>query len=309
MAYMDYEFRNEDKIADVASQFNTTVSEIMKMNNVSPPYPVYVKDLPKNVIEHGTDKKRYITVPFVTNGKQTFETYNAISYSNVGVYYNSPETLKRNMYVNANGPGTQTKVVTERNLKPGRHPVNCYISAANNSGYFSTYTDSIAGYAAMYFPCYPDSVSDSNQASYTPISILGRSEPFQYYTGSGPRTVSVKFALHSDMWDDIDYIYKLVAFIEACCYPRYGSAIAATKVIFHAAQNVHICGIMTGVNTEYSGPVLDMEPGPDGTYNGSDMRVPKYAQVDISFNITEVTGNPPSFNDIVKQGGNRNAIQ
>ena len=304
MAYMAYKFRDEDKIADVASQYNTTVAEIMKINNVNPPYPVYVRDLPMRVIGEG-----YINVPFVTNGKQSFETYNSMAYNNIGVQYSSPETLKRIMYLNANGPDTQTKIVTERNLKPGRHPVNCYISAANSSGYYSTYTDNIAGYAAMYFPCYPESVSDSNQASYNAINILGRSEPFQYYTGSGPRTVSVSFKLHSDMWHDINYIYELVAFIEACCYPRYGNAIAATKVIFHAAQNVHICGIMTSVNTEYEGPVLDMQPGPDGTYNGSNMQVPKYAQVNVSFNITEVTGNPPSFEEIARQGGLRNAIQ
>lgn len=307
MAYMAYEYRENEKIADIASQFNTTVAEIMKINHVNPPYPTYVRDLPNSVIKDSEGNPKPINVPFVTNGKQSFETYNAVSYNNIGIYYKNPDVLKRNMYENANG--NQSAIFTPQNLKPGRHPVNCYISAGNNSGYWSSYTDSINGFAAMYFPCYPDSVSDSNQANYNGVSILGRSEPFQYYTGSGPRTVSASFKLHSDMYDDIEYIYRLAAFVEACCYPRYGNNIAATKVIFHSAQNIHICGIMTSVNTSYDGPILDMKPGADGTYVNGPMQEPKYSQVNISFNITEVTGNPPSFNDILSQGGNRNAIQ
>ena len=42
---------------------DTTVSEIMKMNNVSPPYPVYVKDLPKNVKTYTDDTDgKWVTI-------------------------------------------------------------------------------------------------------------------------------------------------------------------------------------------------------------------------------------------------------
>ena len=54
MAYMDYDFQNYEKVADVASEFNTTVDEIMRVNNVTPPYPTYIRDLPKDVIRGGT---------------------------------------------------------------------------------------------------------------------------------------------------------------------------------------------------------------------------------------------------------------
>ena len=70
MAYVDYKYRPTDKIADVASEFNTTVEEIMRINNVQPPYPMYVAQLPNNVIGNG-----FLRTPFVTNGHQSFETF------------------------------------------------------------------------------------------------------------------------------------------------------------------------------------------------------------------------------------------
>ena len=118
MAYMAYEYRDNEKIADIASQFNTTVAEIMKINHVNPPYPTYIKDLPQSVRANNT-----INVPFITNGKQSFETYNSISYNNIGVSYSSPDTLKRTMYVNANGPEKQTAYTFRRAYKaPGPSP-------------------------------------------------------------------------------------------------------------------------------------------------------------------------------------------
>lgn len=302
MEYMVYNFTDNEKITDIASQFNTTVEEIMRINNVSPPYPILAKDLPTSI--KGEGNTNLISVPLVTNGNQSFESYNFNSYKNMGVYYNSPTTLKRSMYNNANYK--QSINVDFKNIRPGRQAVNCYIAASTNTGQqgYSTNGD-INEFAALYFPCYPDSVSDSNQASYSSQTILGRSEPFQYYTGSGPRTVSVDFTLHSDMFpNNLNYIYQLTNFVEACCYPRYGNNIAATKVIFHCAKNIHIVGIITSVSTKYSGPVLDMQPGPTGDYNGSIMREPKYAVVDLSFSVTEVTGDPPAFSNVASMFNN-----
>ena len=153
----------------------------------------------------------------------------------------------------------------------------------------------------IYFPCYPESVSDSNQASYSAESILGRSEPFQYYTGSGPRSVSIKFQMHTDMVDDINYVYTVADRVEACCYPRYGSGIAATKVRLHVGANIDITGIISNVSTDYSGPILDIT----GNTAIDSMAVPRYAVVDIGFSVTEVTGNPPSYSQISASGGRR----
>lgn len=298
MAYMDYNFRGDEKLYDIAIQYNTTVDEIMRVNNILPPYPIFAYGLPQEIIESGT-----LTIPFVTNGGQSFENYNSTSNDVTGMMYSDQETLKRDMIDNYAG---FTPVPLYRSFKPGSQPCECFISA-NTTGNVNALLAGELPETTYYFPCYPSEISDNNEVSYNPVTILGRSEPFQYYQHSGPRSVNVSFTLHSDMHpnDDIDYIYRLVAFIEACAYPRYGSAISPTKVIFHAARNIHIVGILTNVSTKYSGPILDMNPGTDGTYVGDAMTIPKYAVVDISFTVTEVTGNPPSFFDIVSQGGYR----
>ena len=270
MASMDYEFRDHEKIADIASQFNTTVNDIMKINNVLPPYPKYVNDLPQDVIRNGT-----IELPYVTSGRQTFESYYNTASEVLGINYVDANAMEETQTYNASSRYLSSSVFNDIELRPGRSHKDCYISTSHGD--------------FKWFPCYPESISDSNQASYNPVSILGRSEPFQYYTGSGPRTVSVKFQMHTDMCPDVNYIYTIADLVEACCYPNYGSGISAVKVTLHVTSNINITGIISSVSTDYSGPIID----------------DKYAVVDLGFSVTEVTGNPPSYSDIKKKGGRR----
>lgn len=285
MASMAYEFRTNEKIADVASQFNTTVDEIMKLNNVQPPYPIYVKDLPPDVIQNNT-----IELPYVANGRQTFESYYSTAAETLGVEYENVSNLNEILLYNASDRYYSSKSFSGRDIRPiGRSVIDCYLYIHNGAG------------EGILFPCYPESVSDSNSASYSPVNILGRSEPFQYYTGSGPRTVGVKFQMHVDM-ESTDDIYHIASVVESCCYPNYGSAIAPIKVTFQVGNSLRITGIITSVSTDYSGPILDMDPT---AQNDGAMHDPKYAVIDLSFNITEVTGDPPSHAQIYNKGGRR----
>lgn len=268
MAYVDYKYRPTDKIADVASEFNTTVEEIMRINNVQPPYPMYVAQLPNNVIGNG-----FLRTPFVTNGHQSFETYFNTALRTLGAEYENANSLDSFIMLNmASYSGID--YFSDWDARPGRSAKDCYI-AVNGM--------------CIWFPCYPESVSDSNSASYSSENILGRSEPFQYYTGSGPRTVSVGFEFHTDMCGDVNYIYKIADVVESACYPNYGGTIAASKVVFHCANNITIRGIISSVSTKYSGPIIDN----------------KYAVVNLDFSVTEVTGNPPSASQIASIGGRR----
>lgn len=268
MAYVDYKYRPTDKIADVASQFNTTVEEIMRINNVQPPYPTYVAQLPSNVIANG-----FLRTPFITNGHQSFETYFNTALKTLGASYEDVNSLDSFIMLNmANYSGID--YFADWDVRPGRSAKDCYI-VVNGIG--------------MWFPCYPESVSDSNSASYSSENILGRSEPFQYYTGSGPRTVSVDFEMHTDMCGDVNYVYKITDLVESACYPNYGGAIAASRVIFHCSNNITIRGIISNVSTKYSGPIIDN----------------KYAVINLSFSVTEVTGDPPSTGQIASIGGRR----
>lgn len=283
---MDYDFQQTEKIADVASEFNTTVEEIMRVNNVSPPFPTYIRDLPRDVIENGT-----IKMPYVTNGRQTFENYYNTASQTLGIEYETAQEYEEETLRNYTARYYSSKDFNDANIKPGKYLPACYIIIAGKQ---------------WTFPGYPESVSDSNVANYSPTSILGRSEPFQYYTGSGPRTVSVDFEMHAEMMPEgydtnLDYIYRLVSAIESACYPNYGSGIAATYVEFVVANNIRIRGIVSNVSTKYSGVILDM--GDADTSNP--ISYPKYSSVNISFSVTEVTGTPFSQAQVATLGGYR----
>ena len=274
MAYVAYKYRQGDKLADVASQFNTTIEEIMKVNNIQPPYPTYVQQLPQEVIGNG-----FLKTPFITNGHQSFETYFNTAMQTLGAEYENSDSLEDFILLNRS-EYSGIDFFSNQDFRPGRSYKDCYISY-NLAGtpYWSTWG----------FPCYPESVSDSNSASYSAETILGRSEPFQYYTGSGPRTVNVAFQMHTDMCADVNYVYNLTSLVESFCYPNYNGTIAATKVLFHCSNNITIQGVITNVGTKYSGPIIDN----------------KYAVIDLDFSITEVTGNPKSRAQIASMGGNR----
>lgn len=287
MASMDYKFTESEKFSDIAEQYGTTVDAIMRLNGITPPYPTYIRDLP---VEKVQSFKSIIKVPCVTNGRDSFESYYKRAYDTIGVKYRSADELIRiSNELAAKSAVGSVNLSGHADITPGRSSKECYITIHRN-GYQRT----------MWFPCYPESVSDSNVANYSAQNILGRSEPFQYYTGSGPRTVNVSFEMHCEMCDDINYVYELVDEVQSACYPNYSSAVAATKVTFHVAHNININGIIPSVDTEFSGPILNtlIDPYSQTPY-------PRYAVVKLSFSVIEVTGNAFSSSNIATFGGRR----
>ena len=103
----------------------------------------------------------------------------------------------------------------------------------------------------ILIPTFPESISDSMSASFSPTTPLARTAPIQSYTGSGPRTVQVKLNLHRDMMTQInygasnalkvtydslgrstvgdnfadDYVDVLIKEIQAIVYPNYNKLI------------------------------------------------------------------------------------
>lgn len=142
----------------------------------------------------------------------------------------------------------------------------------------------------LYMPCYPDSISDSTAVSYTSQNALGRSEPYQAYENSGPRSIPFTFRMHREMTGDISEIERIVRFIESAVYPNYDGTVSAVKTTVQIGNSIYISGIMTNQSTNWSGPI-----GPDNKYN----------VVDLSFTVTEVTGDPKSSGTIRKIGGFR----
>ena len=114
--------------------------------------------------------------------------------------------------------------------------------------------------ASVDFPVYPEEVSDSRCANYTTMpDMIMQYEPWQVYSGSGPRTNTYEFDFHRDMWtgDHRDgKANELVRFCEACCYPEYnGSAVNTTLVTLYVKGKSLITGILTNVNTTWDGPI------------------------------------------------------
>lgn len=117
-------------------------------------------------------------------------------------------------------------------------------------------------------PVYPEELSDKKTATYTQMpDMLYQYEPWQIYTGSGPRSNSYTFNFHRDMWSgdhtiEVGGANDLIRFCEANCYPRYqGSAVYTSLVTLYINGKDLITGVMTDVSVDWSGPL-----GQDGWY-------------------------------------------
>lgn len=148
------------------------------------------------------------------------------------------------------------------------------------------------------FPVYPEEMSDGVKANYSTMpDLLYQYEPWQLYTGSGPRANQYTFKFHRDMWSGDHRDSKaneLVRFCEACCYPEYnGSAVNTSTVTLIIAGKPLIRGVMTDVSTTWSGPI-----GLDGYYLECELRI----------SITEVSDKPLNYSYVKSRdiiGGQR----
>lgn len=110
------------------------------------------------------------------------------------------------------------------------------------------------------FPVYPEEISDGVKANYTTMpDLLYQYEPWQIYTGSGPRSNTYTFNFHRDMWNG-DHrtggANRLIRFCQANCYPEYnGSAVNTALVTLYIGGESIITGVMTDVSVEWSGPI------------------------------------------------------
>ena len=150
-----------------------------------------------------------------------------------------------------------------------------------------TLYDSISG-ESIDFPVYPEEPGDGRKANYTTMpDTLYQYEPFYVYQSSGPRNSQYSFTFHRDMWtgDHNDGMAnKLIRFCQSCLYPQYkGSAVNTATVTLYVHGEVLIKGIMTSVQTSWTGPILD-----DGWY----------AVCKLDIEISETCDTPLSFDSV-----------
>ena len=142
-------------------------------------------------------------------------------------------------------------------------------------------TFQVEGESPIEIPCFPENVNDSTSATWSQeMTTYQHYEPQNTYNKSGPRIVSCAFKIHRAMWDgnqDSGKSEELVAYMQSACYPNYDTqASEPPRVTLIIGKSVRIVGILTSMETVYSGPI-----GPDN----------KYDCVDISISITEESDN------------------
>lgn len=172
--------------------------------------------------------------------------------------------------------------------------------------------DLIENYIYLYhlkqfviIPTFPESINDSMSANFASTAMLSRSAPVFSYSNSGPRTLQIDLHLHRDLMYDLnyqksnlaitlddDYIDTLIKNLQAIAVPEYEASskmVNPPMVAVRFGDDIFCKGVVTGsIGVSYRLPLLANN---------------KYAQVDLSFAVSEV--DPFSASTIAQQGSFR----
>lgn len=162
-------------------------------------------------------------------------------------------------------------------------------------------------------PTYPESISDQLGTTFASATPLSRSAPIFSFSNAGPRTFQVSLSLHRDMMNEVnvaasrlkidnlsdeDYVDILIKQLHAIALPRYGATekkVDPPLIAVRFGSEIFCKGIVNGgITVEYTGPILGY---------GNDGSEEKYAQVNISFTVTEV--DPFDADSVMTSGGFR----
>lgn len=158
----------------------------------------------------------------------------------------------------------------------------------------------------VYLPQWPDQISDSLRSTFNSTTALSRSAPVYSYENSGPREIQISVQLHRDMMDEAnehvkgllledreDYVDWVIRTLQAVALPNYHGVtkeVEPPMVAVRFGNELFIKGVVNGgITVEYQKPLLVNN---------------KYAQVNISFTVSEV--DPMDAVSIQKVGSFRN---
>lgn len=172
--------------------------------------------------------------------------------------------------------------------------------------------DLIENYIYLYhlkqfviIPTFPESISDNMSANFNSTPMLSRSAPVFSYSNSGPRTLQIDLHLHRDLMYDLnyqksnlavtlddDYIDTLIKNLQAIAVPEYEASskmVNPPMIAVRFGDDIFCKGVVTSsIGVSYKLPLLANN---------------KYAQVDLSFAVSEV--DPFSASTIAQQGSFR----
>lgn len=255
MAYLVYEADSNDTLESIAKSYGITSTELAKINNIRMPYNSLATLTPGTTLR----------VPELQNGRESYE---------------NGETHNEYMALRNFKSDSDWKFVDTISSATSGFYGNIGFASQNKCYMF------INGAQAIFFPCYPDSYSDSHSANVSQQTPLGRSEPFQIYQNSGPRTVNVTFKMHREM-THVTPISEIVSAVQACCYPIGTSQTIIPRVTLVIGRNCLITGIIKNVSTDWSDTIIEQQ----------------YMMVSLGFSVEECTGVPRKFSDVYSARG------
>lgn len=147
----------------------------------------------------------------------------------------------------------------------------------------------------LVLPSFPEQIQDSLSSNFQSTNAIARSAPVFSYSNSGPRKVQVSLDLHRDMLDGVnlgvsnmkidrigdDYIDTIIKKIQAIALPKYNSGTKAVEppmVAIRFGDEIFIKGVVEGgLSVTYKKPLIIVND-----------KESKYAQVSLSFSVTEV---------------------
>lgn len=147
----------------------------------------------------------------------------------------------------------------------------------------------------LVLPTFPEQIQDSLTSTFQSTNAIARSAPVFSYSNSGPRKVQISLDLHRDMLDGVnlgvsnmkidkigdDYIDTIIKKIQAIALPKYNSASKAVEppmVAIRFGDEIFIKGVVEGgISVTYKKPLIVVND-----------KESKYAQVSLSFSVTEV---------------------
>lgn len=165
-------------------------------------------------------------------------------------------------------------------------------------------------------PLYPESITDRMDTSFSATQALSRSAPIYTYNNSGPRTVAINLKLHRDLMNDInkdvsnlksnvvdfsedDYVDTLIKYLQSIALPRYqiynkgSKSVIPPMIAIRFGDEIFIKGVVaSGIDVTYEKPILVNN---------------KYAQVSITFSVSEV--DPYDADSVVKDGSFRGIFE
>lgn len=142
-------------------------------------------------------------------------------------------------------------------------------------------------------PCYPEGISESQGATWSQNTPLGRSSPLAAYVGTNFRTMTLSFKLHREMVNDESYIDKVLVELRRAVYPWYVSQGLIPPVATFQFGQFRCKGYVDNVTYNWQKPIID------GNYQVCDVSVsfvdvPEY--VFSAQNLGSVPTNPFKVN-------------